>query len=393
MNPSYGGPCEGVRNFVPELSKYGIEHEVVCLDNPNSSYLGKDSFMIHPIGESTGAWRYNKNLIPWLKKNIEAYDFLIVHALWSYHGYAVHKVISDFKKKKGKNAKPFYFVMAHGMLDPYFQNANGRKLKAIRNWVYWKLIENKVVNDAEGILFTCELEQELARVPFKPYHPKKEFNVGYGINQPPLFEPLFSIQFNKSLKYRVNTRPYFLFLSRINYKKGIDLLVNAYLRILNSNEFDNVPDLIIAGPGIDSEFGKGILAMVKENEKFTNRVFFPGMLTGETKWGAFYGCEAFILPSHQENFGIAVVESLACAKPVLITDQINIYKEIQGANAGIVEPDTEAGVYKLLYKWLKLNDNEKKEMAENAKSCYQKYFNIEVTAQNLKRAYETILMS
>jgi hypothetical protein len=76
------------------------------------------------------------------------------------------------------------------------------------------------------------------------------------------------------------------------------------------------------------------------------------MLSGAAKWGALYGCEAFVLPSHQENFGIAVVEALACGKPVLISDQVNIWREIVEDGAGLVEGDTEEGVEKLLRNFL-----------------------------------------
>jgi hypothetical protein len=76
------------------------------------------------------------------------------------------------------------------------------------------------------------------------------------------------------------------------------------------------------------------------------------MLAGDSKWGALYGCEAFVLPSHQENFGIAVVEALACGKPVLISDQVNIWREIVEDGVGMVEGDTEEGVEKLLRRFL-----------------------------------------
>ena len=81
------------------------------------------------------------------------------------------------------------------------------------------------------------------------------------------------------------------------------------------------------------------------------------MLTGHAKWGAFYGAEAFILPSHQENFGIAVVEALACGKPVLISKQVNIWHEIIEGGGGLVEEDTTAGTLRLLESWQRLSKN------------------------------------
>jgi len=72
------------------------------------------------------------------------------------------------------------------------------------------------------------------------------------------------------------------------------------------------------------------------------------MLQNDAKWGAFYGCESFILPSHQENFGIAVVEALACGKPVFITDQVNIWREIVTSGGGCARPDTPEGIQALI---------------------------------------------
>jgi glycosyltransferase involved in cell wall biosynthesis len=90
------------------------------------------------------------------------------------------------------------------------------------------------------------------------------------------------------------------------------------------------------------------------------------MLSGEAKWGAFYGCEVFVLPSHQENFGLAIVEALACSKPVLISNQVNIWREIQDFNAGIVADDTLEGTINLLGSWVYYADWRKE---ENAKKC------------------------
>ena len=389
MHPASGGPPQGIRNFVPELNKLGIICEVLSYDNPEAEYLGKDNFKIHALGESKSKWRYNKQLVSWLSENIQNYDCLTLHALWLYQSYAVHKVI---KLLRGRNLLTNfkYFVMPHGILNPYFQEAKERKLKAIRNFIYWKLIENRIVNDANGILFTCEEEMRLARTtPFSNYHPKKEYNVRYGITPPPAYKDSFKIAFNtlinKEEKY--SEKPYLLFLGRIRPIKGVDLLIEAYEAIIESNLYDSIPDLVIAGPGIDTKFGANILHKVKTNSKLSNKVHFVGMVSGDTKWGAFYGCEAFILPSHQENFGIAVVEALACSKPVLISDKINIWKEIKDAGAGLVKNDSKEGTLKLLTEWIGLTNVRKKEMSEAAFNCYKSYFTNTRTASALFKIF------
>jgi glycosyltransferase involved in cell wall biosynthesis len=194
---------------------------------------------------------------------------------------------------------------------------------------------------------------------------------------------------------KVAGQPFILFLSRIHEKKGIVHLIEAYSNLFALGGKDGVselgnstiPKLLIAGPGLDSMYGKKLQTLVT-SKNLTNHVFFPGMLTGNAKWGSFYGCDAFILPSHQENFGIAVVEALACAKPVLISNQINIWREIIEAGGGLVEDDTKQGTQNLLLKWLQLTNESKIEMGERATESFRKSFSIETSS---KRFFEMLI--
>ena len=248
--------------------------------------------------------------------------------------------------------------------------------------------ERNVINDADGLLFTCQTELLLARETFKPYKPKKEYNVGYGITAPPSYHSGMSMAFNK-LCPGLDGKPYFLFLSRIHTKKGLNLLIDAYI---NLYELDNIadteiPKLVIAGPGLETNYGKWLQNRIPNKSKAKKNIFFTGMLTNDSKWGAFYGCEAFVLPSHQENFGIAVVESLACGKPVLISNQVNIWREIVTGGAGFVENDDKQGAQKLLINWLGLTQKDKNQMGINAFDTYQTYFAINKIAQNYTDAF------
>ena len=224
MDPKNGGPCQGIRNSIPELKKLGVDSEVVCLDSPESEFLIHDRFTIHALGKSKGAWAYNGQLYVWLEKNLAHYDTVILHGLWLYHSFAATKAIAKFRKN-GNVVR--FFIMPHGMLDPWFQKDNGRKIKAIRNFFYWRLIEKNVVNSADGLLFTCEQELLLARETFAGYYPKQEFNISYGIQPPPYLEEDMKISFSAVSKALKN-RPYILFLSRIHPKKGVALLIDAY---------------------------------------------------------------------------------------------------------------------------------------------------------------------
>ena len=399
MNPASGGPCQGIRNSIPELQKLGIHNEVVCLDDPGEEFTTKDSFKIYALGPGKTPWCYSDKLMPWLKENLMRFDVVIVHGLWLYNGYATLKAINSLQNNKGHKI-PKLFVMPHGMLDPYFQLTSARKFKAIRNNLYWKFIESKLIEKAEGVLFTTETELVLARSTFKSYKPRKELNVGYGIEEPPQLVSMHSEQLFTKFPLLKN-KSFFLFLSRIQNKKGIDLLIKAYDKILKEKgamqkvthpieAFEGVdvvekemPLLVIAGPGIDSTYGVKIANRVAASKRLFNSVIFTGMLSGNLKWEAFYNCEVMILPSHQENFGIAVVEALACGKPVLISNQVNTWREISSHQAGLVEPDTLKGTLGLLTKWDALTSKEKTLMAENARKCFVENFAITPAALRL----------
>src|SRR5690606_2344552 len=131
MNPASGGPCQGIRNSIPALKKLGVHNEVVSLDPPNAPFLQKDEFPIHAVGPAENPWAYNGRLHSWLLANFSRFDVVIVHGLWLYHGFAVRKAINKYQKNinlSGSGKVPKLYVMPHGMLDPYFQKAAGRKL-------------------------------------------------------------------------------------------------------------------------------------------------------------------------------------------------------------------------------------------------------------------------
>lgn len=385
MNPLTGGPCQGIRYSIPELEKVGVYREIVSLDSPDASFILKDQFAIHALGPARNPWCYSPKLFPWLLENLPFFDVVIVNGLWLYSSYAVWKAIRRLKKEK-KHQVPKVYVMPHGMLDPYFQQAPERTWKAIRNVFYWKLIEHNVIRDADGILFTSDTELQLARQPFWPYAPKREVNVGYGIPAPPTVDATMRHAFIQTCT-ELGNRPYFLFLSRIHYKKGLDLLIKAYANLQQTES--GLPALVIAGPGIESDYGQRLYQVVQHTPALREAVYFPGMLTGAAKWGALYGCEAFVLPSHQENFGIAVVEALACGKPVLISNQVNIWQEINTMQCGFVGDDTFDAIRASLVQWLNLKPTEKKAMGERALSTFENHFTIEINAQRFLNAIQS----
>jgi glycosyltransferase involved in cell wall biosynthesis len=368
MNPEMGGPCQTIRNFAPRFVEQGNTLEVVCLDDSNSDYMGGDAFRIYALGHGRGRWNYHPALSPWLNENLGRFDVVVLNGLWQFQGYAL------WKAAKHRRMPPYY-IFPHGMLDPWFQKMSVRPLKALRNWIFWKLFQHRVVHEAAGLLFTCQEEQRLARLPFRPYSPKQEMVVGLGLPEPPVYHAKMKAAFTEKCP-GIQQKAYFLFLGRIHPKKGVNLLIKAYSEICGSTSKSPFPNVVIAGPGVETSYGQSMLKLASKICP-PHSIYWPGMLTGDAKWGALYNCDAFVLPSHQENFGVAVVETLACGRPVLISDQVNIWREIKECGAALVEGNSVAGTADLLLDWIRLSIKAQSNMALRAKPCFRLYFSTE----------------
>jgi glycosyltransferase involved in cell wall biosynthesis len=170
-----------------------------------------------------------------------------------------------------------------------------------------------------------------------------------------------------------------LFLGRLNPKKGCDLLLDAYAETLADNL-----DLVIAGP--DEVGWEPELRAQAKHLGIEDRVHWTGAVRGDAKWGAFYGAEAFILPSHQENFGITVTDALACGTIPLISDKINIARDVEADAAAIVETDTREGTTRLIERFLALFAAERDTMRRKAKLCYEHRYALNNAAQEVYKA-------
>lgn len=167
-------------------------------------------------------------------------------------------------------------------------------------------------------------------------------------------------------------------MSRIHEKKGCDLLLEAFAQVAQQ---DNRLHLVMAGP--DQTGWAASLMKQAQQLGIAERITWPGMLQGDDKWGAFYASEVFCLPSHQENFGIVVAEALACGKPVLISNKVNIWREIQDDSAGFVDSDTVEGTVRNLQSWLLLQPSDYVAMSERAWGCFETQFHIQRAALRL----------
>ena len=173
-----------------------------------------------------------------------------------------------------------------------------------------------------------------------------------------------------------------LFLGRLHPKKGCDILIDAMPR---NSDPENVVSLVLAGPD-QIGWEKYLRARAAD---IASRVVFTGMLQGEMKEGALASADALILPSHQENFGMSVVEALALGLPVLISERVNIWREIDQDHAGYVECDDLAGTTRLIERWLATSSRERETMRANARNSFARRFEINHAVESLLRILDS----
>jgi glycosyltransferase involved in cell wall biosynthesis len=366
-NPAGGGPIEGIRQSQSILASRGAEIEIVCCDSPNAAWLGDTTLpIVHALGPASNKYGYTKQLYSWLKNNRHRFDVVIIHGLWQYHGFATWLAL--------RGGTTPYYVFSHGMLDPWFKHTY--PLKHLKKWLYWPWAEYRVLRDARRVVFTCEDEKILARESFWLYK-VNEAVTAYGVSNPPANGEELAAKFLAQYP-QLQCNRLVLYLSRIHVKKGCDLLIEAFAKVAKQ---DDSLHLVMAGPDQIGWVPK--LQAQAEKLGIAHRITWPGMLQGEVKWGAFYAAKVFVLPSHQENFGIVVAESLACGTPVLISNKVNIWREIEADGAGLVADDTQAGADDLFNRWLSMSTEEFTAMQAKTFPCFQKHFHVEKAAERL----------
>jgi glycosyltransferase involved in cell wall biosynthesis len=366
LNPEGGGPMEGVLQITPHLANLGVTTTVASLDDPYAPWLNHQQFQAIGLGPVSGQYGYHRGLPSRIRALARDHDAVIVHGTWQYHALATWRAL------RGTGIP--YFVYTHGMLDPWFKRTY--PLKHLKKWAYWPWADYQVLRDAKAVLFTTEQERQLARRSFWLYR-ANEVVVGYGTSAPPADTELQRLVFLQRFPHLRGKR-ILLFLSRIHPKKGVDLLIDAFAAVASS---DPLLQLVIAGP--DQVGWHAALQQRASTLGIAERITWPGMLSGDLKWGAFRCAELFCLPSHQENFGIVVAEAMACGLPVAIADPVNIAAEVAAAGAGLVHADTVSGTTEALRRWLALGALEKQQMALSGELLFRNRFDFSSLARNL----------
>ena len=357
LDPAAGGPVEFVRTVSEEHAALGHRVCVGLLTEFNGP--APEGVEVVTVGRKTrfGGYGFRPGLVAWLREEARRHDAIFVHGLWQYHGAATWLALSARDTP--------YYVFPHGMLDPWFAGDWRRHSK---KRLYWEAIEKHVTRNARAMIFTSRNEMARASRSFGKGWRAQEV-VGLGIAEPPHDAERQREAFLSRFP-ELSGRRIVLFLGRLDRKKGCELLARAFA-LMDAEGWD----LVLAGPCADTAY--------RAELETCGRVHFTGMLEGPLKWGAFRCAEVFALPSHQENFGMTVVEALACSVPALISTAVDIHGTVTGGGAGFAETDDLAGTRRLLERWMGLDGAGREQMKMAARHCYCAHFDIRQSASQM----------
>lgn len=371
--PGSGGPVEGVKQLTRVNVTMGHYVEVATLDDPSSPWLKNLGVPVTALGPGRGLYHYSPKFVPWLKENARRFDCVVVNGVWQYNLYGTGLALRDSDVP--------YFVFTHGMLDPWFKRRY--PLKHLKKWLYWPWAVYPVLQQARAVFFTCEEERRLARESFWLYD-CREFVVHYGTAGAP--DDKDHREAFLGAHPTLRGKRLLLFLGRIAPKKGPDFFLKAAAKLIAEGKCDrSTLRLVMAGP-VDEAYGATLKELARKLG-IEDLVYWPGLLLGDQKWGAFQAAEAFVLPSHQENFGIAVAESLSAGTPVLLGTGVNTWRDIVSDGAGFAAEPSVAGCAQVLREWFALPNERRLAMRTAARECFLKRY----TATNAANTFVAAL--
>jgi glycosyltransferase involved in cell wall biosynthesis len=262
------------------------------------------------------ALTFSTNLKRFIKNNIATFDIIHIHGLYRFPPtYTAYQA-----RKQGVP----YVICPHGALDPYLYTKSSRNVLLKRLYERWFDLPN--LHSAGAIHYTAE--DERLRAAFLGLR-APSFVVPNGIDWGRYAHLPARGTFRDSLG--IEDAQLVLFLGRLHHKKGLDLLIPAFEKV--HQQFPGV-HLAIVGPENDN-YGEQVRSWVTDRG-LTNAVHFVGHLDGADVIQAYVDADVFVLPSYTENFGLTVVEAMACGLPVVISDQVNIHADVAQSGAGLV---------------------------------------------------------
>ena len=373
-----GGPSTALIEMVKALDDQGVDCHIVC-SNDN----GPDNLKV-PIGKLTtyqgvsvrfferwtsgfhllDEFAYAKSFKAWLKANIRNYDLVHVHALFSYCSTTAMSMARLFNIP--------YIVRPIGQLQIWSLRQSN-----IKKALYLKWVERANIENAALVHCTSEIE---SRETLKAFPKSRVQTIALGTKI-----PLIDSQSRSKLvkKFKLDKdRTILITLSRLHPKKGIELLLSSVSKLSKPWQ------LLIAGNG-DPAYVKQLKRLTKEL-KISDHCHFIGFIEGEIKSLALQGSDLFVLSSYSENFGIAVIESMACETAPLVSREVGLYELISKHKLGF---SCEAEVHSITetLKQALQNPTEIEERSLAARSYVAKEFNWANISNQLIDNYQTII--
>lgn len=372
--PQYGGPSKAVLNICNNLQRNKIETTIVTtnaglqkkwlpLEIPTNFKNVNTIFFNNQIGNS---FKYSRPFEKWLMKNVMHYDVVHIHAIFNHSSYAAYKACI-------KNRVP-YILRPLGSLDPW-----SLKQKRLKKLLLLKFGFNKMINNASGIHYTSEIEKTSSEGEIDS---DKGFVIPLSVDEDYLN---YSCSSPDLSGYNISDNDeYILFLSRIHYKKGIEILISAFNKLKHNKNFTRLK-LVIAGDG-ESKYVNKIKDIAEPNKD----IIFTGWLNEDEKRKIIINSKLLVLPSYYENFGLCVAEAMALGIPVLITEYVNIYKEIIDSSAGwICEVDDTSLTNKL--KYILSNNDLIIEYGKSARRLAEKKYSDNAVISLLLEMYKAVI--
>jgi glycosyltransferase involved in cell wall biosynthesis len=376
LNPATGGVATAVDALSRAEIDLGHTVEVACFDDPNAPWLANRPYMVHAfLPPFFRGYGWCPALSRWLMRNAPRFDVLTVEGLWQHHGPAT--------RAAAHAAGVPYVVYPHGMLDPWFKEAY--PLKHLKKSIYWKLWGHQVLRDALAVAFTTEEEQRLAQDAFQPWKARSVLSP-LGVKAPGGDAAARMLAWQDRMP-ALTGRKFLLFLGRIDPKKGADILLQAYASLYSSAQSKNAhdsppPALVLAGPENNLAFAAHCRELMRQLGLRDNQdVFWTGLLDDQSKWAALEAADAMVLPSHQENFGYVVAEALAVGTPVLISERVNLWREVIADGAGVAAPDDLDGTRRLLAAHGAWTPADRARFSTAAHACFSARFQLEAAAR------------
>lgn len=376
----YGGPSIAVLGMCAELSRRGVSVTIATTHEKGAdagvfSERLKDAggALVHYFPKrlcrvSPSGFAFSPSLKKWLNGHLGEFDLIDIHTIFAYPSTQGCLCAIRYNMP--------YILRPCGMLDAWCLRRSRLK-KAI-----WMLLYGRqIINRAAMLHFTSDDERKTIDA---LHITAPNVVIPLGVTQNEKDEGVDQSKLKSQLQ-RFSGKKKILFLSRIHPKKGLDLLIPA-LGLISKKRNDFI--FILAGRG-ELKHQKQIKDLLSRHY-LDDRTIITGFVEGIEKSAALSLADIFVLPSYQENFGLAVAEAMSAGLAVVISGQVNIHREVSNYNAGIVTA-CDAGEVAAAIERLLDDDAMRKKMGENGKRLVYEKFNWNIIIPKLINLYEQIL--